>query len=235
MGVPMTEPFPWLHDYTSDQLPAVPASPDPLVRYAWDASVDASQLQQYTARPVHVHAEPASSFEGLETLTSGGDVRVVVRGQGWLRLDFGTERPAWLELFSMNLADQAPLLWAAVSEYNEPYDGKSEPVTAYDNGSYRLETQHPSHDRQLYEGVRYAWLCFATSCPWSGGDASPPPPNKTIPVREWTMTGLRLVSKVQPIPYSGSFHSSDPTLTSIWWTGAYGVRNNMQVLSTAEP
>eukprot|EP01050_Picozoa_sp_SAG11_P019065 SAG11_NODE_2979_length_2795_cov_1.494807_2_plen_327_part_00 len=180
---------------------------------------------------IAVHAEPASAFEGLDTLTGGKAVSVLVKAPGWIRLDYGLERPAWFEGVSADLiaTGQAHLLNASISEYDEPYDRKEEPVKTYGQLAFRLETQHPSHDKQLYEGVRFAWLCFAVACPWTGGDAAPaspaPPPTNLKP---WRLTALRLVTKFQPVSYTGSFASSDEQLERVWYTGAYGIRSNFQ-------
>ena len=128
----------------------------------------------------------------------------------------------------LSTSNQTALVHAAVSEYNEPYDTKTQPVKAYPRFSFRLETPHPSGDNQLYEGVRYAWLCFAANCPWDGGDAAPEPPSTATLKTPFKITALRLVAKFQPIPYTGRFRSSDAGLERVWYTGAYGVRANMQ-------
>ena len=86
----------------------------------------------------------------------------------------------------------------------------------------------PSHDKQLYEGVRFAWLCFAVRCPWTGGDAAPAPTVTPPAIKPWRITALRLVAKFQPVSYTGSFASSDERLEKVWYTGAYGIRANMQ-------
>jgi hypothetical protein len=85
-----------------------------------------------------------------------------VAGAGWLRVDLGTERAAWLEFTSadLNSTGQEELVTAAVSEYDEPYKGKTQPLTAYEGGNYRLET-----NLELFEGARFIWLCFAVDCP----------------------------------------------------------------------
>ena len=55
---------------------------------------------------------------------------------------YGLERPAWFEGVSADLTatDQAHLLNASISEYDEPYDTKEEPVKTYGH-TFRLETQ----------------------------------------------------------------------------------------------
>ena len=82
------------------------------------------------------------AFEGLETLTGGGAVSLLVKAPGWIRLDYGLERPAWFEGVSADLhtTGQAHLLNASISEYDEPYDTKEEPVKTYGH-TFRLETQ----------------------------------------------------------------------------------------------
>ena len=231
------EPYAIMHGADPTALPARPASPDPLVRYTWNSSVDSSRLQQVAvSTAVTVHAEPASAFEGLESLIGDCDVNVLVKGPGWIRLDYGLERPAWLEGISadLNITGQGQWLKASISEYDEPYDGKETPVTMY-GSTFRLETPVRStldHSGHLYEGVRYAWLCFAVDCPWSGQRARPPAASPIVNrTTSWRLTGLRLVYKFQPLAYTGSFSSCDPGLERIWYTGAYGVRANMQANS----
>ena len=74
-----------------------------LVRYTWDTSVDSSTLQQLAVTAaVAVHAEPADAFEG-DTLVSDGAVSVLFKAPGYIRLDYGLERPAWLEGISADL------------------------------------------------------------------------------------------------------------------------------------
>ena len=237
------EPYAFLHGAQPTALPPQPSSPDPLVAYAWHAGVNASALQQLAVDSAVAYvAEPASSFDGLESLTDpSGKVSLLVKAPGWIRLDYGLERPAWLEGISAELAatNQTHLLRAAISEYDEPYDGKTEAVKPHGKATWRLETKHPSHETglpSLYEGVRFAWLCFAVDCPRSGGfgqdERVPPQPLPPLPppgaIKPWRLTSLRLVAKLQPVRYTGVFRSSDARLEKIWYSGAYGVRANMQ-------
>eukprot|EP01048_Picozoa_sp_COSAG05_P002910 COSAG05_NODE_127_length_17241_cov_7.514817_13_plen_483_part_00 len=227
------EPYEWLHGSNATALPPRAASPDPFVRFVWDSGVESSTLQQVAINTaVKVHAEPESAFEGLDSLAGNpsGNVSLLVKAPGWIRLDYGVERPAWFEGVSaeLNSTGQAHLLKASISEYDEPYDTKTQTVKQYASNTFRLETPHPSHDHQLYEGVRFAWLCFAMECPWTGGDAAPPPAVTPPTVKPWRLTALRLVAKIQPVSYTGSFSSSDERLEKIWYTGAYGIRSNMQ-------
>ena len=137
------EPYEFIHGQNPTALPPRPASPDPLVRYTWSDDIVSTTLQQVAIdSAIAVHAEPASAFEGLETLTGGGSVSLLVKAPGWIRLDYGLERPAWFEGVSADLhtTGQAHLLNASISEYDEPYDTKEEPVKTYGH-TFRLETQ----------------------------------------------------------------------------------------------
>lgn len=64
------------------------------------------------------------------------NTNITVRGAGTLRLDFGREHAAWFEFESPDLGSQAGALRASISEYNEPWPGKTQPVKAYANGMY---------------------------------------------------------------------------------------------------
>ncbi len=152
---PITEPFPEIHGANPQGAPAVPASPDPLVSYTWAASENITELQRFeVAIPDAWVASPPSAFQGLETLSTGSP-NVTVVGAGTLQLDFGREHAAWIELESPDLQLQAGSVTAGISEYNQPWPGKTQRLAAYADGVYRLET-----NGQLYEGVRYAWVNF---------------------------------------------------------------------------
>eukprot|EP01045_Picozoa_sp_COSAG04_P055012 COSAG04_NODE_24910_length_315_cov_0.712963_2_plen_76_part_01 len=68
-------------------------------------------------------------------------------------------------------------------------------VTVADSDCRLVAANSPSHDKQLYEGVRFAWLCFAVRCPWTGGDAAPAPAATPPAIKPWRITALRLVAK----------------------------------------
>ena len=121
-------------------------------------------------------------------------------------LDWGVERAAWFEFVSPDLenVDIGGNVSASLSEFSEPFPGKKKPVTKYGT-TYRLETND-----ELYEGIRYTWIYFPT------------------PSKPWRITSINLVAKIKPVNYTGSFSSSDDTLTKSWYTGAYGVRLNME-------
>ena len=91
--------------------------------------------------------EQAAAF-GAETPRDRRVVSVIV----------SAPEPAWLEITTVGLDGQAGALLGAVGEFDEPYLGKTLPLLHYEGGVYRLEC-----NPELYEGVRYAWLCFAVS------------------------------------------------------------------------
>jgi len=128
---------------------------------------------------------------------------------GRLRLDFGVERAGWFEFFSPDLSS-ASLIKASISEYNEPWPGKTLTVKAYDGNLFRLETND-----ELYEGVRFAWIIYEPQ-----GSPSDAPVS-------WTITQARIVAQVKPVNYTGSFTSAESTLTAVWHAGALGSRLNM--------
>jgi hypothetical protein len=161
-------------------------------------------------------------------------------------LDWGVERAAWMELLSpsqnfdyigtnrkattqqhtsnlerSNHSTRIQVL-ASISEFNQPYPDKTFPLTQYGNYTYRLET-----NTELYEGVRFSFLQFIFPTFVDGdGDKDGNGGDNNDPFVE--ITDLSLVSKIKPVNYVGSFSSSDPILTQAWYTGAYGVRLNME-------
>jgi hypothetical protein len=207
----LSEPYPLLHGNNPAGLPAVVASPDPLVSTTWNSTTNVTGLQRYShSAAVAWKATPPSAFRGLETLAAGQQTSVVVVAPGTLRLDFGVEHAAWFE-FVANFSTRSDVT-ASISEYNEPWPGKTMTPTVYThagggNGTftYRLET-----NSQLYEGVRYAWITI---------DA-----NARTPTH---ISDFRLVSQVKATNYTGSFESSDAVLMQSWYSGAYGSRLNM--------
>lgn len=154
-------------------------------------------------------------------------LNIVVHGkeEGSIMLDWGVERAAWFEFDSPDLesvlsmmddtsSNTTAMVTASLSEYNEPYPGKTKGLAKYYNRNkktgnttttFRLETND-----ELYEGVRFTWIHFP------------------VTPRPWHITRLSLVAKVKPMNYTGSFSSSDDSLTQIWYTGAYGVRLNTE-------
>jgi len=203
------EPFQPLSGANPTARPAQPNSDDPLVRYAWSAATNTSALQIYRVpTPGATTAAPPAAFGNVASLTSGGKVDVTVSAAGSLRLDFGVERAAWFEFESKDLGAQAGSVSACVSEYDNPWPGKTQKVKAY-GSTYRLET-----NTELYEGVRYAWIIFE--------------PSTDAAVSPWHITNVSVVAQVKPIAYTGSFSGKDDVITKVWYSGAYGVRLNME-------
>ena len=153
LGHTLEEPYPPLHGNDPHGLPAVPSSPDPLVATTWRAATNITGLQIYTVSATDRWvATPASSFSGLNSLKLG-KANFTVHGPGSLRLDFGREHAAWFEFTSPDMP--TGMVKASISEYNQPWPGKTMALKSYDGGKYRLET-----NPQLYEGVRFAWIFF---------------------------------------------------------------------------
>ena len=200
------EPYPDLSG-GSYSGPAVPDSPDPLVSYRWPSVKSSDGFQCYVIAPKSAQSDAPAAFANLESLT-GKQVNVAVNSTGSIRLDFGQENAGWLEFDSPDMAGKVE---ASISEFNEPAidpPGPENPVktkalTRHGN-TYRLEL-----NRDLYEGVRFAWIHVRTHD------------------RPWHITGVRLVCQIKPSNYTGSFSCSDPELTRIWYTGAYTVKLNL--------
>jgi len=205
-ALPVNEPYPCLHGGAFSG-PAVPESPDPLVGYRWREPL-AAELQSYVLRPVAVSAAPALSFEHPSAATTGqGEIQV--KGTGSLRFDFGVESAAWLEFDSPDLSGSVEM---SISEYNEPAvvnAGAKSPAKTKapvkHGRTWRLEL-----NKELYEGVRFGWIHVR------GFE------------RPWHITDVRAVCQIKPANYDGRFACSDPLLTRIWYTGAYGVKANLQ-------
>lgn len=227
------EMYEYLNGNCDDCNPAVPESPDPLVSMTWDSTTNTSQLQIYRVdSPVSYEVQPPGAIQGIETLfhndrsDSDYDTNAKSRFRGitisqncTLLMDWGVERAAWFELTSSNtnLHNSTTFrVQASISEFNAPYPGKTTTMTKYGSHTYRLET-----NPQLYEGIRYTFLRFEFFPTSSDTDTD----TTLTPIH---IAGMSLVAKIKPIPYTGSFWSSDSELTRAWYTGAYGVRVNME-------
>ena len=246
IAAPVTEPFPPFTEFNATGSPPAPHSEDPQVRYTWAPTVDASELQLYRAAPASISAHPPSSFSGVAAANAaGGSLDIGVLAPGYLRLDFGEERAAWLEFASADLAalldgDRAVVagVRASVSEYDFPWQGKTRAPVRYNGtagspaaptNTFRLEP-----NAQLYEGLRYAWIFFdpPRGAPAAAVEAAGPTPRRA-PAAAAAVTplarlaGIAAVSRAKPLSYAGAFNSSDETLARSWYTGAYGVRLNM--------
>jgi hypothetical protein len=163
-------------------------------------------------------------IEGLEAffLPSHGADNDVVRSNSLfiyqnctIIMDWGVERAAWFELIlpppSSSASSMVATITASISEYDAPYPGKTRPLTKYGEHTYRLET-----NPELYEGVRFSFLHVEFLADES---------DQVVPVE---VQDISLVAKVKPVSYTGQFRSSNDELTQAWYTGAYGVRLNME-------
>lgn len=205
------EPYQFLHGNCQNCHPPVKASPDPLVAMTWSLRSNTSQLQIYRVdRPVRYWVSPPNTVEFV-VQDRFPHFSVVVFQNCTITFDWGVERAAWMELISAHdlttTAEDIQVL-ASISEFNEPYPGKTKYLTKYGDHTYRLET-----NQELYEGMRFSFLHFK----FFRENATP-----------ITISNLSIVAKIKPINYTGSFSSSDAELTRTWYTGAYGVRLNME-------
>jgi len=197
--------------------PPAPFSPDPLVRYAFPASVNDSVLQIYELPAIGLTASPVGSFLNISNSIGSLLTNITVVRNGTLLIDFGVESAGWLEFDSPNLqpGDLGDIIMGS-SEFTSVdfvagYKQAKPSVYGSNCGvslcTYRLET-----NSELYEGLRYGFLMVSN-----------------IPSRPWHITGLRAVVQAKPVNYTGSFRSAgDPLLEQIWYTGAYTVRATLQ-------
>lgn len=213
---PVNELFPLLFGDNPYGAPAQTAAPDPLVTTTWSAGMDLINMQRYEVLPELVTSLPSSTVMNANSLLAL-NASATFTSFGRLFLDFGVERAAWFEFvspdLSLALSQGDVIVKGSISEYSEPWTGKTIEITSYDDGLFRLETNTP----EIYEGVRYAWIMYEPA--ESGAPGNTPP--------AWTITSARLQAQVKPVNYTASFTSSDETTTAIWYTGAYGSRLNM--------
>jgi alpha-L-rhamnosidase len=210
---PSIEPWSYLKN-GSFSGPAVPLSPDPLVRYQWSSTLeDRVSLQVYDLLPVAAVLTadtPSTSFSNLDSLMTI-NASVTVSGPGGFVVDIATESAAWVEIDSPDIKDaDASLLVLGFSEWTADglggYPLKSATPKRYGN-TFRLET-----NSELYEGVRYAFVSLTAA-----------------PSSPFTITAVRAVCQAKPVNYSGSFSASgDDLLTRIWYTSVYTVRLNFE-------
>lgn len=180
----------------------IACSPDPLVNYRWKNISADDDLQAYTLHPVSLESDRPNN------ISSGNNSDITVSGPCNIMLDFGLVSAGWLEFDCDNLPASAQ---CSISEFNEPAVfnlGSEHPVkTAVPvrhGKTYRLEL-----NKQLYEGVRYAWIHLSE-----------------VP-RKIRIRNIRLVCQTKPVNYEGSFRSNDEQLNRIWYTAAYTVRLNL--------
>jgi len=196
---PAAQPYPYVST-GSFSGPAVPASPDPLVRCRWPKPQASDGLEIYLLRPERVVADRPKSFTGLESLLSTNPA-VTVSGPGTIRVDFGRENAGWFEIDSPDCPGDLRL---SISEYNQP---------EYTNiGDKTVEperignTWRAKFNRELYEGVRFAFI------------------HVDRVAKPWHIAGIRLVCQIKSANYEGSFTCSDSLLDRIWYVGAYSVK-----------
>ena len=199
---PNLGPYQPLHggDFTG---PAVPLSPDPLVRYRWQDPRSTDDLQSYLLRPVTVFTTEPGAFAGLKS-ACGHRCNITVRGTGTIRFDFGVESAAWLEFDSPDMPGGVEM---GVSEFTAPAWENCIATPTYTGGHTYCLKLNGKFD---YNGVRFGWIYVRSF----GG-------------RPWHITNVRLVCQIKPTNYKGSFSCSDPMLTKIWYTGAYTVKLNL--------
>jgi hypothetical protein len=185
---------------------ANPFSPDPIIGYKWNNPKATDGLEIYYLDPVSYKASTPASFDMTRFFK---EKEILVLGTGSIRFDFGRTSAGWLEFESVDLFDSITM---SISEYNEP--------AIVNTGSFeRIKTKSPvKHGHtyrlelnpELYEGVRFGWINILSHS------------------KPWHIRNLRLVCQVKPVNYRGSFASSDPELTRIWYTGAYTVKLCLQ-------
>ena len=197
------EPYPALRAKPAGA--GVSASPDPLVTYRWK-DIDADDdLEIYVLKPVAVTASHPAHVRFRGALRSGD---ITVTGACDLRFDFGQVNAGWLEFECDALTGEVA---CSISEFNEPavfnagsqHPRKTLAPTRYGK-TFRLEL-----NRELYEGVRYAWIHV-----------------KSVD-KSFRIKNVRLVCQTKPVNYEGRFDSNDATLNRIWYTAAYTVRLNL--------
>ena len=180
----------------------VSASPDPLVTYRWEHPSADDDLEIYSIKPQSMVSDCPDKVKASH---SG---KYTVTGDCNLMFDFGQVNAGWLEFECDNLPADVT---CSISEFNEPARfniGSEHPVKTatpiqYGN-TYRLEL-----NKQLYEGVRYAWIHL-----------------KHV-TGKLTIKNVRLICQTKPVNYEGSFECNDSTLNRIWYTAAYTVRLNL--------
>ena len=197
---------------------AAPLSPDPLATYQFSPSVNATALQIFTVRPVHVAILSGTGCVGCESLATETPAATIT-GPVQLRFDFGVELPAWLEVDTVgyNKSSSAPITMG-VGEYHTPWQSgggswkvgtpKEYPAEGAATTTLRLET-----NAELYEGLRYGFLTVGNG----SGETAP-----------FKLGVVRAVAQAKPVNYTGHFHSAtDPLLEKVWWTAAWTVRSNL--------
>lgn len=195
------EPYKLLTGKASKNM--VPVSPDPLVAYRWEHPSADDNLEIYTIKPQKMTSDYPDAVK-----SSHSGKYVIVTADCNLMFDFGQVNAGWLEFDCDNLAADVT---CSISEFNEPARfniGSEHPVKTNApvqyGKTYRLEL-----NKQLYEGVRYAWIHLQHV------------------TKEFTIKNVRLICQTKPVNYEGSFSCNDSMLNRIWYTAAYTVRLNL--------
>ena len=177
-------------------------SPDPLVRYVWDNPKATDPYQIFVMLPQKAEAmENEASFDGLKSVKKE-KCRIRVKGTGTIRLDFGTELPAWIEIDSPDLTGEVEI---GCSEHKDFSMFKKMAKPVQYGTTYRMEL-----NKELYEGVRYGFIRVNSFD------------------RPFTITSVRAVCQVKPVNYTGSFDCDNPLINRIWYTGAWDVKANLR-------
>ena len=103
---PMVEPYGPLHGGRIIRGHGALANPDPLRDFVWNLTAlpgPNTSLQLASLYPAAVTADPASAFDGTSSLVNSSAGSAHALGAGTLRVDFGVELAAWLELRSPDL------------------------------------------------------------------------------------------------------------------------------------
>ena len=183
----------------------VPESPDPLVAYRWERPLASDDLEHYELHPLSIEMRTASGK--TRSIRPGRSIRI--DEPCTLMFDFGQVNAGWLAFDSDDLAEEVEM---SISEYTEPAvlnAGAQHPVKTaaaerQDGNTYLLRLND-----ELYEGVRYGWIHVRSAD------------------RPFTISAIRLTCQIKPTNYEGSFACNDPSLTRIWYTGAYTVKLNL--------
>ena len=189
------QPYPYVNGGRVDPAAAGEWSVDPLAAYVWDAPERNAKLQVYVSQPKSAEALVNSgSFKGLETISTD-KCNVHVTGPGMLRIDFGVELPAWLEIDSPDLSGN---IMCGIYEYAAPphmrrWGAKGlRPPRKVAAHTYRLVL-----NRELYDGLRFAIIDVRRF------------------KRPFTITGIRAMTQVMPVNYTGRFECDNPMLNRV--------------------
>ena len=183
----------------------VPESPDPLVAYRWERPLASDDLEHYELHPLSIEMRTASGK--TRSIRPGRPIQI--DEPCTLMLDFGQVNAGWLAFDSDDLAGEVEM---SISEYTEPavlnvgaqHPVKTAAAERQDGNTYLLRLND-----ELYEGVRYGWIHVRSAD------------------RPFTISAIRLTCQIKPTNYEVSFACNDPSLTRIWYTGAYTVKLNL--------